>query len=561
MLRSVNIKNLALIREAEIDFKKGLNILTGETGAGKSIIIGAINTGLGDKANKSMLRSDAESGGVELLFTNVKESVLNLLKDNDIDTEEGNVIIQRKITSDSSTTKVNGSNVTLSLLKEITSELIDVHGQHDNQSLIDSNKHIDLLDFYGADEISEIKGDLKAEHANYRNLRLNYKNYDKTEEELNKEIEFFKHEISEISAAGLKEGEDKVVEEDFKRLSNAERVVNLLNKALMALEGSDESILNKFSEVSLNVNEAVKLDERLESIKSSMMDVESLSNDLTHDLRSYIDDNGFKPEQYVAARERLDEINHLKSKYGNSVEEILSYKNGLEEKIKSYETYFEKKRSLENKIHESGIKLNEISKVLSEARIKVASELEPLVIKNLKELNFLDCKFKINFEKLDRITENGFDKIEFLISTNPGEPLMRLSKIASGGEISRIMLAIKAAFAQKDEIETLIFDEIDTGISGKTAQMVGKKLYDISKCHQIICISHLPQIAAMADTHFHIHKEVEGGNTISGVVELNDDQMIKEIAKLVGGEQVSFSALENARDLKGNANFYKHKLT
>lgn len=560
MLNNVQIRNLALIREAEIDFKKGLNVLTGETGAGKSIIIGAVNIGLGDKANKSILRSDSESGGVELLFTNVGDEVINCLRSNDIQCDDGNVLITRKITLESSISKVNGQNVTLNILRKITSLLADISGQHDDHVLLDDSRHIDLLDFYGGDAIENIKHELKSEHAYYRNLRTDYKKYSKTEEDLKDETELIKHEMEEIDSAGLYEGEDEVIQADYKRLSNAENVINLLNRAAMCFSDDKDSIDEQIAEAQKNINEAYKLDEGLKDILDSVIELDSMASDIKHEIKNYIDTNEFKPEQYVACRERLDEVNHLKTKYGNSIEEILKYRENLEVKLNSFTDYFKVKHELEAKIHDSGIKLNEISKKLSDTRKRTAGELEATIINNLKDLNFADSRFEISLGKLERITENGFDRVEFMFSSNPGEPLLPLAKIASGGEISRILLAVKCSFADRDKIETLIFDEIDTGVSGRTAQMVAKKLYDLSRTHQIISISHLPQIAAMADSHFHIHKEVEDGNTISGITELNDDQMIKEIASLLGGEQISYAALENARDLKGNANFYKRKL-
>lgn len=560
MLKNVILQNLALIEKAEIEFDAGLNILTGETGAGKSIIISSVNMALGEKANKSMIRRDSDYGYVELLFTGIDEKVSEVLKSYELDSDDGNMIVTRKISEDSSISKINGKNVTLNILKEITSLLVDIHGQHDHQSLLDASKHIVFIDDFGGAEIAAVKNELRDEHSRYRNLRIEYKDYDKTEEELEHEISLNRFELNEIESADIKEGEDVKLEEEYRKLSEYENIRHLIGNAYNIFSDDGAAVKDKISDALKNIEEAHRISADYETLKNSLSDLESIANDISRELDSLVNDSSSDPERRSYVEERLNLINKLKAKYGSGIDKINAYKDELSKKIESYNDYFKTKEELQGRIHLSAERLNKLSIELSEKRKKVISELEPEIKKNLKDLNFEQADFEISMEKNERIGENGFDRVEFLISLNPGEKLMPLSKIASGGEISRIMLAIKSAVANKDETATLIFDEIDTGISGKTANMVAEKLHDLSRSHQIICISHLPQIAAMADSHYGIHKQVEDGNTISGIEKLNEDMMIKEIAKLVGGKEITPAAMENARDLKGHANFYKHKL-
>lgn len=560
MLKNVHLKNIALIEEADIDFESGLNIMTGETGSGKSIIIGAVNIALGGKADKSMIRRGADYALIELLFCGINDKVLEALEINELETDGRNLLITRKITPDAGISKVNGQNVTLNTLKQITALLIDVHGQHDHQSLLDSSRHIMILDDFGKDEISETKKALLEEHNYYRKLRTIYRQYNKSPEDLERDNSLAEFEYKEIEEAELSENEDKKLEEEYKKLSDAHNVISVLSRAAALFSDDEGSIPGKTGEAVYSVTNAAQIDPSLEKLKSVVMDLDSVAKDAAHEFSAYMDGISFDAERYDEVEKRLDLINRLKAKYGNTLEKIFEYQADLKEKLEGAQAYFADKEELEEKINASGVKLNRLSSELSEKRKSEALKLEKMIAENLKELNFLSSDFKINFEKNERITENGFDKVEFLISTNPGEALKPLAKVASGGEISRVMLALKSAVAQNDETDTLIFDEIDTGISGKTAHMAARKMYELAKKYQIIAITHLPQIAAMADHHFSIKKESDGTNTISGIETLDYNESVKEIAKLVGGEGISPAALENARDLKGKADFFKHKI-
>ena len=558
MLKNVHLKNLALIKEADIDFSRGLNVMTGETGSGKSIIIGSINIALGEKANKGMIRTGADHALVELQFVSPDERVLAALKELDIEPDGDNVMITRKITPDSSIAKINGESVTLTNLKKITSLLVDVYGQHEHQSLLNPSSHLEIVDDFAGEEAMEIKGRLRSEFEHYRELRKEFASFNMDEESLERELELIRHELTEIQNAAVEEGEDEALEAEYKMLSSSGQIIKAASRALNDINDEEKGIVTRIQDAIRQIDEVLEFDDRLKEMKSMMTDIDSVSRDLSGALSHYIDSNRFDEERFAEIRQRLDLINHLKSRYGNSIPEIQSYAEKLSDKLDSYSDYSKNREELSEKIRASARALNVMSAELSESRKAAALRLEPLIISQLKDLNFSDVRFRIDFQKTEKISVNGFDRVEFLISANPGEPLAPLAKVASGGELSRIMLAIKSSSASKDNIETLIFDEIDTGISGFTAQKVAEKLNLLAANHQVLCITHLPQIAAMADHHYQIHKSVEDGSTISGIEALSDEQMVYEIARLVGGAEITEAALSNARDLKTSAQKFKN---
>ena len=549
MLKNVYIKNLALIEEADIDYTDGLNIMTGETGSGKSIIISALNTALGEKANKSMIRSGADYGLVELVFVTKDQRIFDALTEKGISLDGDQITVSRKITADSSTTRINGESVTLANLKTITNLLVDVHGQHDHQSLLDPSRHLDIVDAFAGDQVRHVKAELKSYHEQYRDLRKEYLEFHLDEDSLAKEIDLLKYEQKEIREAALEADEDVRLEAEYKKLSNAETILVSLHKAYQSFSDEEEGTLKKVADALRYMDDALIYEPELKEYRNILLDIDSLSKDLTHELSHYIDRNQFDGQRLKEIENRLDVINKLKSKYGNSLDAIARHEEDVSAKLDEYEHYYERKAEKEVQMKECAVALNKLAYQLSELRKEAASWLEPLIREHLQDLNFLNVEFVISFIKGEKITVNGFDRAEFLISVNPGEPLLPLAKTASGGELSRIMLAIKSAIAENDNIPTLIFDEIDTGISGKTAGKVGEKLIFLSKKHQIICITHLPQIAAMADTHFRIRKEVEDGSTISGIEKLTREEQVEELAKLVGGVSVSDAARTNAKEL------------
>ena len=556
MLKNIHLKNTALIREADIDLCDGLNILTGETGSGKSMIIGAVNIALGSKASRRVIGRDAGYALAELLFTDVPDSVLCVLDRLGIERNGGSINISRKITADSSYARVNGETVTLADLKEITSLLVDVHGQHEHQSLLSPAKHMDIVDEFGKESVSGAKAALAEEFSHYKKLRKEYSAYDMDEETLAREISLLEYECAEIDEAGLIEGEDVRLENEYKELLLAQKTSDSVRK-VYELIGSDSGACSLASEALREMDYACGVDGRLSGLRSALADVESLSKDLSSELEKYISKNSFDSERLKKTGDRLNLINHLKSKYGSSVADILSYAGQGRARLERYKNGTQTKLDLEAKLAQSKGRVNRLAQELSKKRKEAAQVLEPLIIKNLQDLNFLNADFKIDFSSAGKISSGGFDKIEFLISTNPGEPLRPLAAVASGGELSRVMLALKSAAAQTDHIPTLIFDEIDNGISGLTAQRVSEKLCSLSRNHQIICITHLPQIASMADSHFLIEKEITDGNTISGVKNLTDNESLSALAAMVSGAAVTEGALANAAELKAGAQKFK----
>ena len=578
MLQNVHLKNLALIKEADINLGRGLNIMTGETGAGKSIIIGSINMALGDKASHSFIRNGAEYGLVELIFDTNDERVSQILASYDIPFEDNQVIITRKITPVSSTAKINGETVTLSRLREVTSLLVDIHGQHEHQTLLNPANHLTIIDEFAGSSIEAIKQELKENYSEYKKLRNEYRQFAQNPEELAKEISFLEFEIKEIDDAQLKANEDTLLEAEYKKLSAAQQI----NEGLMKLRNNfiDEtgSIINRLSDGLRELNYLITIEPELKNFQTPMMDLDSIARDLGHDLSRFIDTHTFDAARYNEIHERLNDINRLKSKYGNSVEEILDYKEELANKLSSIKNYARNKASIAAKMEKIRSEVNILAQNLSDLRKSSALILEKRISDNLKDLNFLNIDFKINFSKTDKIYENGFDKVEFMISTNVGEPVKPLVKVASGGELSRVMLAIKASIADADHTETLIFDEIDTGISGITAQKVAEKMASLCHAenagnggtyqteqdaagnnpqhlngHQLICITHLPQIAAMADTHFVIEKSISDGSTISGIRKLSENDSVLELARLISGNIITQTTLKSAEEMKSAA--------
>ena len=575
MLQNVHLKNLALIKEADINLGRGLNIMTGETGAGKSIIIGSINMALGDKASHSFIRNGAEYGLVELIFDTNDERVSQILASYDIPFEDNQVIITRKITPESSTAKINGETVTLSRLREVTSLLVDIHGQHEHQTLLNPANHLTIIDEFAGSSIEAIKQELKKNYSEYKQLRNEYRQFAQNPEELAKEISFLEFEIKEIEDAQLKANEDTLLEAEYKKLSSAQQI----NEGLMKLRNNfiDEtgSIISRLSDGLRELNYLITIEPELKNFQTPMMDLDSIARDLGHDLSRFIDTHTFDAARYNEIHERLNDINRLKSKYGNSVEEILDYKEELANKLSSIKNYTRNKASIAAKMEKIRSEVNILAQNLSDLRKSSALILEKRISDNLKDLNFLNIDFKINFSKTDKIYENGFDKVEFMISTNVGEPVKPLVKVASGGELSRVMLAIKASIADADHTETLIFDEIDTGISGITAQKVAEKMASLCHAenagnggtyqteqdaagnnpqhlngHQLICITHLPQIAAMADTHFVIEKSISDGSTISGIRKLSENDSVLELARLISGNIITQTTLKSAEEMK-----------
>lgn len=561
MLLNLHVKNLALIEEVDVDFEKGLIVLTGETGAGKSLILGSVNIALGNKASKDMIRKGTDYSLVELTFS-VSENCAKQLKKYDIYMEEDNIVtVTRKISEGRSISKINGETVNIKTLKNVMSLLIDIHGQHDHQSLLYTKNHLDILDKFAKDSISELKEQIKEEYSKYTKLIKKLEEFNIDEGQKAREIEFAEYEVNEIESANLKPEEDVQVEEEFKKLSNSKEIVSALSEIYNALSyetaGGLGDIINK---AVMDINSIKGMDEKISQFQTELYDIDNLCRELTSQIYDYNSGMDFNPEYVREVEERLDVINHLKLKYGNSIEEILRYKEEKEEYLEKLNNMTDEMESVKNQISELEGTLNNLCTKLSEQRKKAAKELEVLVKQALVDLNFIAVEFEIQITRKESIGENGFDNVEFMISTNLGESVKPLVKVASGGELSRIMLAIKSILATEDDIDTLIFDEIDTGISGQTAMKVAEKMAKISRNHQVICISHLSQIAAMADSHYLIKKTADENSTTTSIKKLTRQQSIEELLRINGGSGITEAGLIHATEMKDMADRTKSNL-
>lgn len=550
MLRSLHVKNLALIDEIEVEFEEGLNILTGETGAGKSIILGSVNLALGARYTKDMIRSGADYGFVELEFQIENPRQLQRLKELEVFPEDGMVVLSRRLMEGRSVSRINGETVTMALLREVSQILIDIHGQHEHQSLLHKKNHLEILDAFAREETEDILQQVKEAYQAYRTCGKELKEADMDESERAKELSFLEFEVQEIEEAALVKGEDEELEDLYRRMANGKKIAKGAAEAYCYTSQDADSASENLSRAIRALSEAADCDERARQLQDQLMEVDSLLNDFNRELSDYSKECEFSEEELYETENRLNAINHLKVKYGNTIEEILDYQAEQKaklEKLQDYEAYLARlKRDLE----QAESLLEKRSQSLSKARKEQAAILEQAVEQGLRELNFADVRFQIHFERLEAYTGNGIDDVEFMISLNPGQPLRPLKDVASGGELSRIMLAIRTVMARRDDIETLIFDEIDVGISGRTAQKVSEKMALIGKTHQVICITHLAQIAAMADTHYVIEKKVEGMDTRTQIRRLDGEASIQELARILGGAKITDAVLENAREMK-----------
>ena len=561
MLINLHVKNLALIKEADVDFSKGLIVLTGETGAGKSLLLGSVNIALGNKVSKDIIRTGAQFALVELTFQ-VDEVCASKLKQMDIFMEEGNIItVSRKISESRSVSKINGETVNVNVLKKVMGMLVDIHGQHEHQSLLYVSNHLNILDKYAKKEMADILKGLSAEYGNYTELKSRLSSCNIDEAQRMREIEFSMYEVNEIENANLIPGEDEELEEQYKKLSNSENIVETLS-SVYGLIGYDsmQSAGELISKATQEISSISNFDEKINGFKETLFDIDSVCRDLSAEISDYTGELEYDPREVSRISERLDTINHLKLKYGKTIDDILQYQDKKQSYLDELNNYSEKIDQIKGLITESREKLQVLSERASKIRKTAAKELENSITDALKDLNFLSVDFKKNITKKDKITDKGFDNVEFMISTNPGEPVRPLAKVASGGELSRIMLAIKSLLAGEDEIETLIFDEIDTGISGKTASMVAEKLAKISANHQVICISHLSQIAAMADSHYLIKKDMEDNSTATNIVKLTREESIKEIVRINGDGTMTDAAVAHAIEMKDMADRTKSNL-
>ncbi len=553
MLVNLHVKNLALIEEENIDFSEGLNILTGETGAGKSIILGSISAALGAKCSPEFIRTGCEYGLAEVTFSIEDNASKELIKDLGVlDIDEGELVISRKISPQRSQFKVNGQSFTASQTRQLANLLINIHGQRDNLILIDENNQLNVIDEYCMDYIKDTLIDFKEAYKNYKSLKAELDELDINEEERQRQISFLEYEINEIESATLTINEDEEVEKKYNKMRNFQKIMEELDTSSNLLYLGEDNISDMISEIFRAVTKASEYDESLVDAKNTLSSIEDLIGDVSHQISNYISDLEFNEEEFNQLEQRLDLINNLKMKYGKTIEQILLSLEEKQNKLEALENLNSVVDRKKEELKRAKDKALSLAKTLSDTRKEKAMALKKEFIKALKELNFLDVKFEIEFNTKEMGT-NGIDEITFMISTNPGEELKPLAKVSSGGELSRIMLAIKSVMASKNDQKTYIFDEIDAGISGKTASLVATKLAKLSNHNQIICITHLPQIAAMASKHFIIEKSLANNRTISNIRGLNEEDSLKELARLLGDGEITKATLLNATELKRKA--------
>lgn len=556
MITNLYVKNLALIDEIEIEFSNGLNILTGETGAGKSIILGSINLALGNKATSDIIGHYGESGLVEVTFS-VDDNKAKELATYDIYPENNELTISRRIMEGRSVIKINGETVSNSVVKKITALLIDIHGQHDHQSLLYKATHLEFLDRYAKNEISDIKTRLKAAYKDFKSSENKLAEFTISEEERLRNISFLQYEIDEIEAADIKDNEDIELEALYRRILNSKKITEEIDYISKNICDDNNCAGNEISRALLSLNRITEYDENLVPLYNELADIENLFNDFNRDLKSYMNEIDFDDRIFDTTEKRLDKLNGLKAKHGGSLDSVKEALIASKEKLDFYKEYEDNLKLAEEAYNNNYDKLMDLCQKLSFLRKKSAKNLEADITKALLDLNFSQVKFEIRFTQTERPSDNGFDEAEYLISLNPGEDLKPLSKIASGGELSRIMLGLKSVLAGKDDIDTLIFDEIDTGISGRTAQKVSEKMALIAKKHQVICITHLPQIASMADTHFLIEKNVMDNTTRTTIHKLNAEEIITELSRMLGGTEINGIVYDNAKEMKRQADELK----
>lgn len=551
MLENLHVKNLALIDEIEVDFRPGLNILTGETGAGKSILLGSVNLALGGRFHADMLRTGAKFGLVELTFTIDSPALEEQLAAMDLFPEDGRIVLSRKLMPGRSVSKINGETVSMAALKDVASMLIDIHGQHEHQSLLHKKNHLAFLDLYAREQVEKLKQETAGAFRTYQACRKKLDESGMDERERQKEISLAEFEIHEIEEAGLSEGEDGEVEALYRRMSAGKKVTERIAEAYHYTSEDESGNASEFLSRAIHaLSDVESVDEQGAGLYGQLIEIDSLLNDFNRELSEYAKSLEFSEEEFYETENRLNELNHLKTKYGNSVTEVLEYCEERKQRLKELEDYGQYMQELEENLEQSRQDYEKHALLLRKARKKAAVSFVREIKKGLSDMNFMDVRFEMRFLELSGYTAEGMDEAEFYISTNPGEALRPMGNVASGGELSRIMLAIKTVLADREDTPTLIFDEIDTGISGITAGKVAEKMHIIGESRQVLCITHLAQIAAQADAHYLIQKSAKNNGAQTEIFSLEEEASVQELARLLGGAKVTASILESAREMK-----------
>lgn len=555
MLYTLHVKDLALISEQEIEFGEGLNILTGETGAGKSVIIGSVNLALGGRADKDMIRKGADYALIELTFFVDDPVTLAKIKEMDLPvSEDGTVLLSRKILPGRNICKVGGESVTLAQLRSLGELLINIHGQNEHQALLSRTKQLEILDKYCGESLGSLKKELGDVWSGYEMLKKRYEATDMDEAARKREADLASYELEEIIGADLREGEDEELENRYRKMSGSMKITEALDGAEQSLFADNAGAADLISEALSDLSSVSGIDDDAKGLYDQLMELDSLLSDFRRSMSDYLSDMEFDDREYEEVEERLNLINRLKDKYGRSIEDILSYADEKQKELDILSNLEEERAAIKDEMDSAYAKALELCMKISAIRKNCAKELADKLIKALTDLNFLDVRFEIQIRPDEkRIGNGGYDEAEYMISTNPGEALRPLGDIASGGELSRVMLALKTVMADHDDIASVIFDEIDTGISGITAWKVSEKLGQLAGSHQIICITHLAQIAAMYDDHFLIEKGLDGGRTISRIRKLTQEESITELGRMLGSGDMTEAVRDNAVEMRNKA--------
>lgn len=549
MLTNIHVKNFAIIDEADIDLADNLNIFTGETGAGKSLLLGALNMALGARTPKDIVSSSADFALSELTFTNVSSEVKRLLENEGFSAEDEVVISKKLLNTGRSVIRVNGETSSQSFVKELAGVLIDIYGQNEHQSLLKKENQLGIVDEFSGEEAGSLKVKIREEYKKYSELKKEYEGLSGDEKSRKRRIDLLEYEIDEIESAGIKDGEEDELKDRHKLLANARLIQEGLMEAHSLTDG-DGKASDLLGEAIRAISRISEYDDKLGAIYDALSDIDSCLGDAVRDISDYMENLPDDRQEMEEVEERLDLISRLKSKYGSSVEQINKYLSEAKQeldKLNDFEGYSEKLKTDYAKIQSSLEKLcSKLSKVREEAALKLSKQISL----SLAELNFNQTEFKIVISQKEGFHPDGKDECTFMMSMNPGEPIRPLNEVASGGELSRIMLGIKSVMAGRDSVGTLIFDEIDAGISGRTAQKVSEKLSKIASEHQVLCITHLAQIASMADNHYEISKQVTDGRTKTSIRKLEDNEIKNELARLIGGAELTDKVYESAVEMK-----------
>lgn len=551
MLQNLYVKNLALIDETEVEFGPGLNILTGETGAGKSLLLGSVNLALGGKYSADMLRSGEKSGLVELTFTVDDERIRRRLEQLDLFPEDGCLTLSRRLMEGRSVSRINGETVSARVLRDAAGLLIDIHGQHENQTLLQRRNHLSLLDLYAKEETSPLRKEMAEKFRNYQELCRKKESSAMDDESRRREAALAEFEVKEIEDAALVPGEDEELEEQYRRMTESRRVTESVAETYQYTgEDARGNASDFLSRAIRSMQEAAEFDGTGSRLYGQLIEIDSLLNDFNRELSEYAKSFEFSDEEFQETETRLNLINHLKAKYGKTISEILAYCGEKRQRLTELEDYDTFMRELDKKTEEALGAVEKTAEELHKVRERAAVTFAGEIQKQMQELNFLDARLEIRLTDAGHYSAGGKDEAEFYFSANPGEPLKPMGNVASGGELSRVMLAVKTVLADEEDTPTLIFDEIDTGISGITAGKVGEKLRLIGRSRQVICITHLPQIAAAADSHFLISKETDGRTVKTDIALLDEEASVQELARMLGGANVTGTILESAGEMK-----------